>query len=455
MGIGESIEAVDAPGPVGLALRESTERYVENSLAESMRLFREFGDVVALRRGPFTTIFLFHPDHAKHVLVKAADNYSRQTAPAKKLKAALGDGIITSDKPEWTRQRKLAQPAFTKKAIDRGVPMFNQVARELVATLRKDGQTEAIDVHHRGGVALLNLVGRLLLSESFGQDKGDRLRSSLNDIARLRVVPSAESILFAESAGQGKQQFESQHSEFLEKRAILDEELDRLVAERRASPGRDDMLSSLLDERDEDGLGFSDFEVREQIKGLVIAGHDTTMTALSVSLYYLAKHPACLAKVRREVEAVVGNGEVLPDHLDRLLYTEAVVAETLRLCPSVAHIDRRAEVDDVLGGFRIPRGASVALCPYVVQRREDVWESPEAFMPERFLGKPPSAYFPFSLGPRTCLGRALSILEVKLFLAHILRELELRVPEGFELELETNWTVHPKGAVLPLWVRPR
>src|SRR5690606_20146284 len=100
-----------------------------------------------------------------------------------------------------------------------GVPMFNEVAREFVETLRWGGQAQAVDVHHCGGVALLNLVGRLLLSESFGSEKGDRLRSSLNDIARLPLVPSVDSILLAGSAGQGKEQFERQYEEFLQKRA--------------------------------------------------------------------------------------------------------------------------------------------------------------------------------------------------------------------------------------------
>jgi cytochrome P450 len=159
--------------------------------------------------------------------------------------------------------------------------------------------------------------------------------------------------------------------------------------------------------------------------------------------------------VREEVASVVGDGDVLPEQLEKLVYTEAVVAETLRLCPSVAHIDRRAEEEDVLSGFRIPRGASVALCPYVVQRRADLWDEPEKFEPARFLGKPPTAYFPFSLGPRTCLGRALSILEVKLFLAHIVRSLQLRVPDDYSLELDTNWTVHPKDSELLLWVQAR
>lgn len=449
-------EVREAPGPSDAELRESFQSYMNDPLVESMRLYERYGDVVALRRGPFVTIFLFHPDHAKHVLVKELDKYSRRTTPAQKLKASLGDGIITSDKPEWTRQRKMAQPGFTKKAITQGVPMFNDMARSLVEVFERDGGKGPIDVHHPGGVALLNLVGRLLLSEAFGEEKGDRLRNSLSQIARIPVVPNADAIRLAERSAQGAEDFKRVHAEFLETRAILDAELERVIQERRESGSTSgDMLSVLIEERDEDGVGYTDSEIRDQLKSLVIAGHDTTMATLSFAQYFLAKHPECWKRLRAEVEAVAPSGDLSMDQIDRLTYAEAIVSETLRLCPPVAHIDRRAEEEDVISGYRIPRGAAVALCPYVVQRRADLWPDALQFRPERFLEKQKGAYFPFSLGPRTCLGRSLSILEVKLFLAHLVRRFELRVPDDYKLELETSWTVHPRGSKLSLWVETR
>lgn len=449
-------EVREAPGPSDVELRQSFQSYMDDPLVESMRLYETYGDVVALRRGPFVTIFLFHPDHAKYVLVKANDKYSRRTTPAQKLKASLGDGIITSDKPEWTRQRKMAQPGFSKNAIAAGVPMFNEMARSLATVYERQGSAAPIDVHHPGGVALLNLVGRLLLSEAFGEEKGDRLRDSLSQIARMPLVPNADAIRLAERSAQGAEDFKREHAEFLETRAILDAELERVIAERREAGGSSaDMLSVLLEERDEEGLGYTDVEIRDQLKSLVIAGHDTTMATLSFAQYFLAKNPQCWQRLRAEVEAVAPSGDLSMDQLDRLTYAEAIVAETLRLCPPVAHIDRRAEEEDVISGFRIPRGAAVALCPYVVQRRTDFWPQALEFLPERFLEKQKSAYFPFSLGPRLCLGRSLAILEVKLFLAHLVRRFELRVPDDYELSLETSWTVHPRGGKLPLWVRAR
>lgn len=443
------------PGPTGRALAETVLRYEKDPLGESLQLHATYGDVVGLRRGPFLTVFLFHPDHARHVLITRASIYSRRTAAASRINAAIGKGLVTADKPEWTRQKKLLQPAFTPKALSYWVPKIDAAAARLVARWEHHDASEPINVHYEFGVALLEIVGEMLLGEALDEAAAQDIRRAIGVAANLDQQVPRRDALERSTRGQSEsanQSYKQRYAEFLETQAKLNEVLDRHIARRRSEPSREDLLSTLIDSRDEKGNGFSDQEVRDQLKSLLVAGHDTTMTALSTSLYCLAKHPEELAKVRAEIETRGAQDAIEVPKLER---TEAAILETLRLHPPVPHIDRRAEADDEIDGFHIPKNASVALSPLVVQRRADLWPDPERFDPRRFLGGAPDHYFPFGMGPRVCLGKNLALMEVKMFLCRVLPRFDLTPVEDFELKFTSAWTMHPAKANLPLWITPR
>ncbi len=198
-----------------------------------------------------------------------------------------------------------------------------------------------------------------------------------------------------------------------------DELLYDEIARGRADPHleqRDDVLSLLLQARHDDGRPMADKELRDELMTLLVAGHETTATALAWALEALARHPRVLARLRAEVDG----GEDA--------YLDAVVKETLRLRPVVALVLRRLTAPMEIGGRTLPAGVSVAPCIYLLHRRPDVYPEPRAFRPERFLDRAPGTYtwIPFGGGVRRCLGASFAQFEMRVVLREIVSRLDLR-----------------------------
>jgi cytochrome P450 len=205
-------------------------------------------------------------------------------------------------------------------------------------------------------------------------------------------------------------------------RAALDP-TDELIYEeigsRRHAPDlaeRDDVLSLLLQARHDDGSEMSDEELRDELMTLLVAGHETSATALAWALDALTHHPHVLERLRDELDG----GEDA--------YLDAVVKETLRLRPVIALVLRRLTEPMEIGGRMLPAGVNVAPCIYLLHRRPDVYDEPRAFRPERFLDQPPGTYtwIPFGGGVRRCLGASFAQFEMKIVLRELVSRLDIR-----------------------------
>jgi cytochrome P450 len=220
------------------------------------------------------------------------------------------------------------------------------------------------------------------------------------------------------------------------------DETDRLlfaeIAERRADPdldSRQDILSLLVSARFEDGSRMEDRELRDQLMTLLLAGHETTATALAWAFDLLFRAPAKLERLRTEVD----DG----DHA----YLDAVIEETLRVRPVVPFVGRQLRVATELGGHRLPIGTVVMPAIYLTHTRADLYPDPHAFVPERFLDSGPETYtwIPFGGGTRRCIGGAFAQLEMRVVLATILRLADLRpVSERPERMVRRNVTLSPR-----------
>jgi cytochrome P450 len=191
------------------------------------------------------------------------------------------------------------------------------------------------------------------------------------------------------------------------------------IRARRTAPDlaeRTDVLSLLLQARHDDGTGMTDAELRDELMTLLVAGHETSATALAWALDALTHHPAALTRLRDEIDA--GDDT----------YLTAVVQETLRLRPVIALVLRRLTEPMEIGGRMLPAGVTVAPCIYLLHRRPDVYDEPRAFRPERFLEKPPGTYtwIPFGGGVRRCLGASFAQFEMKVVLRELVSRLDVR-----------------------------
>jgi cytochrome P450 len=236
--------------------------------------------------------------------------------------------------------------------------------------------------------------------------------------------------------------------------ADLDAVVYRIIADRRARPeDSGDLLSMLLLARDEEtGEGMDDRQVRDEVLSMLIAGHETTATTLTWVWAMLDRHPQVAEQLGAELDHVLGDRPPTVEDLPRLIYTRQVIDETIRLYPSICLLSRKVLADDEIGGYRIRAGSTVEVSPYVTHRHPALWERPDAFdparwAPERVAARPRFAYFPFSGGPRQCIGSGFALMEATLIVATIASRYRLCLPAGHQIQLAPLVTPRPLGGL--------
>jgi cytochrome P450 len=231
-----------------------------------------------------------------------------------------------------------------------------------------------------------------------------------------------------------------------------------LVDERVAHPtDGGDVLSMLVEARDESGAGLSREQIQDEALTLLLAGFETTANGLTWTWALLMEHPAAMDRMRAEAAEIVGDRLPRASDLPSLAYTRMVFEEALRLYPPAWILGRRAIGDDVIGGVSIPAGSVVAISPFMLHRHPSFWEDPERFDPERFAdtraaGRRPFSYLPFGGGPRLCIGHAMALVEAQLVLATIAGRYRFELPAGHIVEPERLFILRPRGG-LPALVR--
>jgi cytochrome P450 len=238
--------------------------------------------------------------------------------------------------------------------------------------------------------------------------------------------------------------------------------LDEIHKRRQAGDAaeRRDVLSMLLVARSDEGEGLSDAEVRDELATMVLAGHETTGTALSWALECILRRPDVVRRIRGEIAEAAG-GDGIPrsrEQLAKLEYLDATIKEVLRLRPIMAFGGTRiVQVPWRLREWEIPPGTAVANALSMVHRRPDLYPDPQEFRPERFLGKRPDPYewTPFGGGVRRCLGMAFALFEMKIVLARLLGTAELELAEAGPTRAVTRGFFIAPARGLPIRVRPR
>jgi len=406
-----------------------------------------YGDVARLPVGPKQLWFFNHPEHAKHVLADNAGNYHKGIGLVH-ARRALGDGLLTSEGALWREQRKVVQPAFQSRRIAAQAGVIAEEAGKLVARLRRHAGGEPIDVLHEMTGLTLGVLGRTLLDadlsrfETIGADFAAVQDQAMFELATLGAVPTQVPL--------------PRQLRFRRARRRLAYTVDTLVAERGLAGG-DDVLSRLIVSASAEGnprVGRD--RLRDELVTLLLAGHETTASTLSWTLYLVDRHPEVGRRLRAEAVEVLGDRPPAYEDLHRLRYTSMVLSEAMRLFPPVWILPRKAVGPDEIGGYRVPAGADVLICPFTLHRHPAFWSDPERFDPQRFdperpAERPRYAYIPFGAGPRFCVGNHLGMLEATLVLATLLRELRLSTAEGHIVVPEPMLSLRMRGG-LPMRV---
>jgi cytochrome P450 len=443
---GSGADAVP-PGPRYLTPYGFSAAFRPDPLAYTLGLARRFGDVVRIRVGPFRSYMVFHPDDVKHVLQDNHQNYVKGLI-IDRTKVLIGDGLFTSEGSFWRRQRRLAQPAFHRqRSAGFATAMTDATAAMLARWDAHAGSGVPFDVAAEMNRLTLRVVGQTLFSmdlDGAAADVGRALQVALAYVDR-RALLVAPSPLIVPTP---------QNLRFRRARRVLDRVVyDIIETRRRDGSQTSDLLSMLLQARDEEtGEGMSDRQLRDEVMTFLLAGHETTAAALAWTWYLLARHPAVEARLRAEVDTVVGDRTPTVEDLPALSYTRMVVEETMRLYPPVWGIGRQTIGEDTLGGYRVPAKVVVSISPYVTHRHPACWDDPERFDPERFTperaaGRSRFAYLPFSGGPRLCIGSEFALMEAQLVIAMVVQRYRLALVPGRVVEPEVRLTLRPRGGL--------
>jgi len=236
--------------------------------------------------------------------------------------------------------------------------------------------------------------------------------------------------------------------------ATLDEMVYRILAERRKSgQDVDDLLGMLLAARDEEtGEGMTDLEIRDEVMVTLFGGYEATADSLTWTWHLLDEHPAVDETLHEELVTVLGGRNPTFDELTRLTYTSQVAQESMRLYPPFWFLNRTSRGEDEIGGYPIPAGAQILLCPYATHRHPEIWTIPEAFHPERFepdaiAARPRHSYIPFGTGPRMCIGRHLAMMEMQLILAMVAQRYRPHLAPGHFVDPKVGTSLRAKGGM--------
>jgi cytochrome P450 len=242
-------------------------------------------------------------------------------------------------------------------------------------------------------------------------------------------------------------------------RDVAVNKVDSMIAARKRDGHKDDLLSMLLEARNEDGSSMGDEQVRREAQTMIAAGHETTSTALTWTFYLLSQHPEIETALHAELDAVVGARPAGMDDVPKLVYTRQIIDESIRLYPPVWATGRDALEADSIDGYAIEKGCAINIPIWSMHRSPRYWDDPLTFKPERFSAENAAshykgAYLPFGAGPRQCVGNVFALTEAVLILANVAQRFKLRLQPGHRVEPDPVLTLNTKYG-LPMTLEPR
>lgn len=406
---------------------------------------RRYGDAFTLTFGPSgrKLVMVSDPEAVKTVFT-APPEVAPSAANSSPIAPIMGpSSVITLTGPEHMRQRKLLLPPFHGERMREYEEVIVQATRRSMADWPLG---EPMKCSERTRAITLEVILRAVFGVE--AERMEALREAIGGLLRPAQRPAL--LLFALRRPSEKRPTGSIGRGLDHLDAVIYAEIARRRAERDLGE-RTDILSLLLLARDEDGQAMTDQELRDELVTLLLAGHETTATAVAWAIERLVRHPAKLARLVAEIDADAGDE-----------YMQAVIAETLRVRPVVPMVVRVLQEPLSVGGSELPRGTRVVPSIYLTNRSSRVYDAPEEFRPERFLERPPETFswIPFGGGIRRCIGASFATLEMKLILGTVLRELSPSVPaRGGRLSRNGEWnrrraiTLVPSGGARVVWRR--
>ncbi len=431
-----------APGPRGSILLGSMRDFQRDPLKFLEDATDVYGDIVRFRLGPHQVYLVNDPAYIYELLVTQAKKIRKADLITNILAKWLGNGIMTSDGDFHRRQRRLVQPAFHHQHI---ATYAGAMVEHALRTLNNWQNMEGYDIKDE----MMKLTMDIVSTALFGADVSRGASKLGGAVATLQQISTVEY-----KAGFMIPEWMPVPRNHRRRAAIkvVNDTILGFIRERRASgEHKDDLLSMLLQAKDEDGgRMMTDEQVRDEAVTLFVAGHETVSNALTWTWYLLSQNPDAELKLHAELDRVLGGRPPTLQDLAELKYTEMVVKEAMRLYPPAWILMSRTPLETVtVGGYQINPGDWIFICPYLMHRSPRYFEEPQRFDPERFTEVrekelPRYAYFPFGGGQRVCIGNSFAMMEMRLILATVAQQYKLILQPGQKIMPEPEITLRPR-----------
>ncbi|WP_225831128.1 cytochrome P450 [Streptomyces sp. NK08204] len=438
-----------AKAPGGLPLVGHAHHLARRPL-EFLASLPAVGDLVELRLGLKPAYLPCHPELVQHVL-RNARVYDTGGPVKEKARPILGNGLITSDWADHRRQRRMVQPVFHTARIAAYAEVMHE---ECAAHARTWRAGRPVDVADAMQALTARVTARALFSTEMAPHSVAEIQRSLPVMVRGAFRRAMDPTgLLARLPITANREFDAAL-------ARLHTLIDGIVRDyRRSGEDRGDLLSALLAARDEENGGaMTDQEVHDQVMTLLLAGVETTASALTWAWHLLATHPEAEARLHAEVDEVLGGR--IPEYADipKLVHTQRIFTETLRLYPPAWMYTRMTTEPTELAGHPLPAGADVLISPYVVHRIPELFARPHAFDPDRWLPERAQdvargSYLPFGAGSRKCIGDVFGMTEATLALATLASHWRLRPVPGTTVSPRAEMSL--TAGRLPMVPEPR
>lgn len=416
---------------------------LKNPLPFHHKNFEAKGDTFKLKIG-FTKNVIFSRDaaFAEYVLQKNQKNYKKSKIQTVDLVKYVGKGLLTSEGDLWKKQRQLIQPAFHKRQL---ANLLGKVQNAIQTEYRKIQIGKTMDVFPVFNDLAFQTVVKSLFSSA----------ASNADMNRLQYITEAAQKMLVRELRQPYLGWWFKSGGIIEKHLDLTREarqiLKKIVKIRRDSQEKhDDLLDMLMEARYEDGNFMDEEQLIDEILILFIAGHETTSNALTFIFQLLAKHPEWQDTIYDEMK---DNHEESTDLMHLVMSSKAcqqVIEEAMRLYPPVYFIDRVNIEEDEFNNLIFKKDSNLLFSIYEIHRHPKLWESPNQFLPERFVDgsrKFSSQYFPFGAGPRKCIGNNFAMFEMIIAVTELVKTYKI-FPEFDAIEITPLITLKPKNAFL-------
>jgi cytochrome P450 len=410
--------------------------------------FRRYGDFFYAHWHFSNWVFVNHPEALKTIL--SQDTGAAITAPGEAneiLRPLLGNhSVIMLSGQAHRQRRKLIMPPFHGERLKVYADLIRDITVQAMAELQPGQAFRARDITQK-------ITMRVILQAVFGLHEGDRYRQLETLLAeRLNMTsrPLDSTIVFFPILSKNYGDW-SPGAKLQQRAQAIDELLYAEIRDRRATldASRNDVLSLMMQATDEDGHHLSDDELHDELMTLLVAGHETTATAIAWSLYWTHHDLAIKDKLQQEIQAAQASDDPLA--LTKLPYLEAVCNETLRIYPvGMLTFPRVAQQPMEILGYTIPAGTLLVGSIYLLHRRDDLYPHPHEFRPDRFLDRSYSAFefMPFGAGARRCIGYALAMYELKIVLGTLLTQYDLALVSDRPVQPERRGiTLGMKGGV--------